>query len=191
LNLSGQQCDTIPGQIINCVDSLEQKQGHWINYGRLPHDHFLYEQSDAAIREITNSWFCSVIGPPYKIIVLSQGHYLNDRKVGTWKTSDYDCYGGIETEQTYFPDGQIRDEHFGYKYWIEISPDSSAVIGEYYHAHDTLKINCLDQTCRINFSDDSKLIEFSLEEFFRLKFELYRIALGIYDFNIRRKRSSD
>ncbi|MFH0895551.1 MAG: hypothetical protein V2A54_14025 [Bacteroidota bacterium] len=101
--LFGQVCDTIEGQILNCTDSKGFKQGTW-------------RERKKTLLFSTDSDFGPGTGHQdyYRYNILSEGQYLNSKKIGTWKYYNdfYNESSEIEKLITYLENGNCVEKKF-------------------------------------------------------------------------------
>ena len=177
LTAFGQVCDTISGKIINCVDSLGQKQGNWEIYKKK-----IIESSYNGLGSKEGCHYSEKI----ELIPIAKGNFKDNKKIGTWDyyhKNDHSIF--IEKQITYNPDGSIVEENLLKNYLLEFNGDSSIVTGYYYVNQDSIFINCRNKKCTLFLSNGSEINSFPFEEYPHLEYELYKISLGYYEREIK------
>jgi len=176
LTTFGQTCDTVAGKFINCVDAAGFRQGYW----ELQKKHVLFSGYSGFGSEQGCHYFEEA-----KYFPLAQGHYSDNKKVGTWDHYSGDRLVSLDRRITYFQNGSVKDEHLVDRYTLEINQDTSSVSGMFYHRLDSIKIECQEEKCSYTLSTGQKLTTFSFAKFDTLEYELLRLKLNVYDEEIR------
>ncbi|MBL4586780.1 MAG: hypothetical protein JKX84_06980 [Flavobacteriales bacterium] len=179
----GQICDTINGEILNCVDANGLKQGYW----------------EMTWKRVTMSWhggYGTAEGCQYGEIAtylpLENGNYRDNKKIGKWTYYDDEKYWGspyIENEITYDENGSIKvDQLKQQRYLLNINMDTSFVRGYFLHQLDSIAIMCHFDTCHFTLSNHNELTKFSFDSIAVLEDQLYRLQIGLYDREIKIKK---
>jgi hypothetical protein len=181
LTTFGQTCDTINGEVINCVDTNGLRQGHW-------------ELTKKKILVSGHGGLGSKEGCRYfeeaEYYPLAKGEYVNDKKIGTWEYYSGDKSGRLERKIRYNGDGSIEDDNLTDRYLITISSDTLDVKGQLYHDLDTMNIDCQTNICFVELSNGQKLLSFEFADMDKLDFELLRIQMGVYNREIKKKKNA-
>jgi len=127
LTTSGQTCDTLDGQILNCVDRHGLKQGFW----KHQKETLLYSASGG----FGSPAGCQTV-KYFKHETLAEGHFKDDFKVGAWKYFTYPNYNqtdSLEKVITYFEGGAVLENNRSDHFKILINQDSTVISGELVH----------------------------------------------------------
>ena len=172
LTFYGQACDTIDGKLINCTDTAGLRQGYWeLTKKKILVSGYHGLGSDEGCGYIEKAEF----------YLLAKGEYKDNRKIGTWEYYSGDSSTSLERITTYYEDGSIKDKDLLDRYIITINSDTSEIKGQLYHDLDTLRIECYMKTCSIRLSDGQTIMNFEFSDMHKLKFELLRLQLGVYN----------
>lgn len=153
------------GKIINKIDSLGQKQGEWICYQmyifpKITEHYNNSTETDTSFKK------------------LSQGSYLNDKKIGIWAYfHDDGCSSRTIKKEEYFPNGTVQETNYDLFAITDFAPDSSIVHSSMIVNKDTINIECQNKkNCIVKFKEN-ELYTFELKH---LEFEQFRIYLGAF-----------
>lgn len=186
LVLNAQNCDTINGRIINCVDSNGLKQGYWEFYDRTV---------------ISSSYSC--FGPEGRCVytenvseaIESEGFFENDQKIGEWKYYQNNNFGYDHKRKiTYGQDGSVTDDRrheLGIWNILKYNNDSTEVNGYALQIRDTVFVNCVSDTCSFCLSNHNELVRFSFDSLQKLQDQLFKLMIGVYDRDIWEKKQSN
>lgn len=142
--LFGQRCDTIEGQIMNCVDKDSLKQGYWYEY-------YISKilTTDSFNRNPRAIGFHNDKGIVYTPI--AEGFYKDNKRIGSWTYYEGFYNDPDAHEKTVvFTDSGFRYEIDSfYHYRFKISDDSSNVTGKLFLKKDTVNVTCKNGNCRL------------------------------------------
>ncbi len=132
-------------------------------------------------------------------MIKSDGNYLDNKKIGTWKYRD--AVLSVGTYITYNADGRIIEDHSSSDYYkIEINKDSSIMTGYFLdskdslgtegyvtYSQDSIIIYCQNQNCKFTSVTGQELINFQCVNVYNLRFKISRFQMGYFDrsFNIK------
>ena len=176
--LFGQVCDTIEEQIINCIDSEGLKQGKWKEIRKI----LLFSADSDFGPGSGHKDYC-------RNIILSEGQYLNSKKVGTWKyyRNFNNEQGAIEKTITYLNNGNCVEDHFYNKYNIEYNTDTTYITGHVYLDCDTVGINLNGNNISFMTSTEQEFLSCTRNNF---EYKLSRLVRGFYNREIKNKKNA-
>ena len=115
---------------------------------------------------------------------MSDGKYLDNKKIDTWNYYSSFFDGKIEREITYNADGSIFEKNDLYKYEISIDKDSVLMSGKVFHNGDTILISCSGQ--KGNFTlNKIEILNFECLNYSKFDYELSNLIDGFYDRRIK------
>jgi hypothetical protein len=179
LSLFGQVCDTVNGDLINCVDSNGLRQGFW----ELKRENTLF----SSYTGLGSKEGC-LYSKNAEYFLLARGEYKDDKKTGSWEYYFGNKVAILERRVSYNKDGSVVENNFRERYKIKISSDTAKISGEFYHDLDTLTISCQNRVCSIMLPDGQEVLSFGFTNMDKFEYEFYRLRIGVYDRQIKKKK---
>lgn len=152
-SVHAQQCDSIVGEGVNCIDTAGLKRGLWLEGRREVRAtvHEGYGSKDGCQHHEDFTW-----------IVRAEGSYVGGLRTGTW------CY----YEEVPHRQGELR-------YRLEFGPEETLLGGEVFLKHGgTVKLSCVNGNCLFLGSGEAANVPFSDPDF---DYEVTRLMAGTYD----------
>ena len=170
---SGQSCETIDGQTINCSDNINQKQGFW-------------KERKIILTYCSYSCFGNNNGCKYKeenvYVTLAEGEYKDNKKIGKWKFyDDNNNTSTFKEEVTFAENGRIYVNNISDKYFIEFNKDSTELNGYIKYQEDTISVICINKKCAFKLNSNEEFITFDYLGWEKVEYEFLRLKIGMYD----------
>lgn len=180
LTFYGQTCDTIDGNLINCIDTAGLRQGYW----ELTKKKILVSGYGGLGGEDGCGYFDKTECYPR-----SKGTYKDGKKIDTWEYYSGEHLISLDRKITYYKDGAIKDDYLAERYTLNINSDTTVITGRFYLDIDSLNIDCQVGKCIVTLTDGQELTSFQFNDFDKLEFELLRIKIGAYNKEIKMKKN--
>jgi hypothetical protein len=174
-----QTCDTIDGQVVNCVDNKGLRQGYWLERKKI------LQVSGYGCFGIKDD--CTYF-EKNKFILSSEGLYIDNKKIGLWNYYDnFNNERGDIEKKIIYNNQSTQEINYTYKYFISLSSDTTNGSGRVYLDIDTVKVTCRQKKCIAETSENIRFLQFPINQ---LEYELCRIGIGVYDREIRIKKTT-